>query len=124
MKLKINDKELTINPGASISHIEVPITPEQSLTDVLNAINGTLSYDTVDFIEDSDAVSGHYEKCTMINNAYTTVKNEDGVGITIIFGIREKTEVEKRLDALEESQSIQDGAIADRGDVVSEMMEV
>ena len=39
------------------------------------------------------------------------------------FSLREKTELEKRLDAIEEGQSIQDGAIADLGEVVSTMAE-
>ena len=37
---------------------------------------------------------------------------------------REKTDLEIRVDALEESQDVQDGAIEDLGAAVSEMTEV
>jgi len=36
---------------------------------------------------------------------------------------REKTDVELRLDALEQSQDVQDGAIEDIGTVLSDMAE-
>lgn len=41
--------------------------------------------------------------------------------VTASFSVREKTDVEKRLDALEAGQNIQDGAIEDLGNVVSEL---
>ena len=41
--------------------------------------------------------------------------------VTASFSVREKTDVEKRLDALEAGQNIQDGAIKDLGNVVSEL---
>ena len=41
--------------------------------------------------------------------------------VSVTFGLREKTSVELQLDALEEGQAVQDGAIEDLGIVVSEM---
>lgn len=50
--------------------------------------------------------------------------NDDGTGtVTVTISLREKTALEKRLDALEESQEIQDGAIEDIGMVLSDMAE-
>lgn len=46
---------------------------------------------------------------------------EDGVHITI--SLREKTEIEKRLDNVETGQQTQDGAIADMGEVVGKLAE-
>lgn len=47
----------------------------------------------------------------------------DSGHIRVIISLREKTDLEKRLDALEESQQIQDGAIEDIGMVLSDMAE-
>lgn len=46
---------------------------------------------------------------------------EDGVHITV--SMREKTEIEKRLDNVEAGQETQDGAIADMGEVVGKLAE-
>lgn len=57
------------------------------------------------------------------NKAPTRQTNEDGT-VTVTISLREKTELEKRVDALEESQATQDGAIDDLGAAVSELSEV
>ncbi|WP_349667032.1 hypothetical protein [Lacrimispora sp.] len=46
---------------------------------------------------------------------------EDGVHITI--SLREKTDIEKRLESVEAGQQTQDGAIADMGEVVGKLAE-
>ena len=43
--------------------------------------------------------------------------------VLVTIALREKTDIEVRLDALEESQTLQDGAIEDIADVVSELAE-
>lgn len=48
--------------------------------------------------------------------------NEDDT-VTVVIRLREKTELELRVEALEESQDIQDGAIEDLGMAVSEITE-
>lgn len=48
--------------------------------------------------------------------------NEDGT-VTVVISLRERTSVEARLDALEESQNTQDGAIEDLGMAVSDLVE-
>ena len=48
--------------------------------------------------------------------------NEDET-ITVVISLREKTDLELRVDALEESQEVQDGAIEDLGAAVSEIAE-
>lgn len=68
-----------------------------------------------------DAVTGDYQN--VIIAAPTT--REDGEGETVIVRMhfREKTDVELRLDALEEGQTVQDGAIEDIGAVLSDIVE-
>lgn len=48
---------------------------------------------------------------------------EDGK-VYVVLSFREKTSIEARLDALEESQNVQDGAIEELGTVVSDLSEV
>lgn len=68
-----------------------------------------------------EAVTGDYQN--VIIAAPTT--REDGEGETVIVRMhfREKTDVELRLDALEEGQTVQDGAIEDIGAVLSDIVE-
>ncbi len=85
-----------------------------------------------------------WDKLTEDNLAKVTVKNSDGVVVgrysdlilvsetstiqgdgTVItsFNLREKTDTEKRLDAMESSQQTQDEAIGDLGQAVSDLAE-
>lgn len=52
----------------------------------------------------------------------TRQTNEDET-VTVTISLREKSDLEKRVDALEESQAVQDGAIEDLGIVVSDIVE-
>ena len=74
---------------------------------------------TVQF-KHGDEVNGEYTDLTREGMLFTGVDLADGK-VEATFWLREKTELEKRLDAIEEGQSIQDGAIADLGEVVSTM---
>ncbi|ADL03385.1 hypothetical protein [Lacrimispora saccharolytica] len=48
---------------------------------------------------------------------------EKADGLYITISLREKTEIEKRLDAVESGQQTQDGAISDLGETVGKMAE-
>lgn len=73
----------------------------------------------VEFSND-EGVYGEYDN--LISDAQPTRQaTEDGVLVTI--SLREKTALELRVDALEDSQALQDGAIEDIADVVSELAE-
>ena len=71
--------------------------------------------------QNSENPYGLYEDLTA-NAAPTRQTNEDGT-VTVTISLREKTNIELRLDALEESQATQDGAIADLGLAVSDIVE-
>lgn len=64
---------------------------------------------------------GIYDDLTL-NAAPTRQTNEDET-VTVTIRLREKSDLEKRVDALEESQAVQDGAIEDLGLVVSDIAE-
>ena len=61
-------------------------------------------------------VVGRYEG--LILDRETSVEGADGT-VTTTYSLREKTPVERRLDALEEGQAVQDGAISDLGEATS-----
>ena len=62
---------------------------------------------------------GNYSDLVLVSE---TSEEKDGK-IETSFNLREKTDVEKRLDALEEGQEVQDGAIGDLGTAVSDLAE-
>lgn len=59
-----------------------------------------------------DVVTGEYEGL-LLNGAPTRQTNEDGTTVTVVISLREPSELELRVSALEVSQDIQDGAIDD-----------
>ena len=61
-------------------------------------------------------VVGRYEG--LILDHETSVEDADGT-VTTTYSLREKTPVERRLDALEEGKAVQDGAISDLGEATS-----
>ena len=65
-------------------------------------------------------VVGRYE--VLILDHETSVEDADGT-VTTTYSLREKTPVERRLDALEEGKAVQDGAISDLGEATSALSE-
>lgn len=63
---------------------------------------------------------GTYRDLVLVSE--TSVVSTDGA-VTTTYSLRRKTEVEKRLDNVEAGQAIQDGAIADLGEVSSLLAE-
>ena len=63
---------------------------------------------------------GIYKDLILVSE--TSVVSTDGA-VTTTYSLRGKTEVEKRLDNVEAGQAIQDGAIADLGEVSSLLAE-
>ena len=63
---------------------------------------------------------GIYKDLILVSE--TSVMAANGI-VTTTYSLREKTDVEKRLDNVEAGQSIQDGAIADLGEVSSLLAE-
>lgn len=72
--------------------------------------------------DEGDIITGEYDNL-MLTGAPTRQTNEDGVTVTVTISFREKNELELRVEALEESQGVQDEAIDDLGGAVSDMME-
>ncbi len=68
-----------------------------------------------------DAVTGDYQNVVIA--APTTREDGEEGAVIVRMHFREKTDLEIRVDALEESQDVQDGAIEDIGAVLSDMSE-
>lgn len=116
-KLILNDNtEIIIKEGASLENITATATDFQALGTIAGKLMAKGNLDTVKFLQD-DIEFGVYSDMVLIRPVFREVDiTEDGV--TASFGIREKTDIEKRLEIVENGQDIQDGAIAELASIV------
>lgn len=116
-KLILNDTtEITIKEGASLENITATAADFQALGTIAGKLMAKGNLDTVKFLQD-DIEFGVYSDMVLIRPVFREVDiTEDGV--TASFGIREKTDIEKRLEIVENGQDIQDGAIAELASIV------
>lgn len=119
--IKLHDgTEITIEDGASLDKIIHIAENEADATAVCAAVT-TENLRHVEFYnEGAEQPYGVYDDLTL--NAPPTRYDENGA-VVVTISLREKTDIELRLDALEESQEIQDGAIEDIGAALSDMAE-
>lgn len=110
-----------------LNFVTAPITLEQC-----NAYEALLTPDNLKNVEiqtDEGGTLSHLVNLILVGTEEVAVYGEDGetlTGYTLHIHLREKTAVEvltERVDALEESQATQDGAIDDLGAAVSDLME-
>ena len=72
-------------------------------------------------IQNGDGLTiGIYQELALLSE--TSVVDSDGSVLTT-YSLREKTDIERRLEALEAGQEIQNGAISDLGSVTSAIAE-
>lgn len=88
----------------------------QTLKDQLSANN----LSEVMIKNDAGLTTGIYEDLNL-SDTWTIKWADDAVEATFCLAV--KSDIEKRLDAVETGQSIQDGAIADLGTAVSDIAE-
>lgn len=108
MVLKDNVK-IEIMGGAGLNTITTVAGDWAALGGVADALTTDGNLDKVQFMTD-ETVTGEYNDMILEMPLFTAV---DVVGdeIRATFAIREKTEIEKRLDALETGAEVRDGAI-------------
>lgn len=75
---------------------------------------------TVQIKNGDGTVVGNYTDLVLVSE--TSIVSADGAVFTT-YSLREKTDIERRLDAVEEGQAVQDGAIGDLGEVVGTLAE-
>lgn len=119
-KLKFLDGTIIdIEDGATLSEVTHIASNEANALYVC----GKVTAENVEHLEflHGDLITGSYDH--VIIAAPTTREDGEGETVVVRMHFREKTDVELRLDALEEGQTVQDGAIEDIGMVLSDIAE-
>lgn len=94
-----NGAEVEIKEGASLEHIAVVVDEFADLDPVADALMTAGNLDVVQFTT-NEAVSGEYENMLLVSPLFHSVDIVDGK-IEAVFAIREKTDIEKRLEETE-----------------------
>lgn len=119
-KLRFMDgAEVDIEDGATLSEVTHIATNEANAMFVCNKVTAE-NVEHLEFLH-GELITGSYDH--VIIAAPTTREDGENGSVIVRMHFREKTDVELRLDALEESQEVQDGAIEDIGIVLSDMAE-
>ena len=96
-----DNQEFDIKEGASLGAVTVVVEDFTALGAVADAITKPGNLNSVQFKTDN-VVTGEYADMKMESPLFRAVDVVDGK-VMATFAIREKTETEKRLDALEET---------------------
>ena len=119
-KLKFFDgTEIEIEDGATLSDITHIASNEANAMYVCGKVTAE-NVTSLQFLH-GDAVTGDYQNVVIA--APTTREDGENGAVIVRMHFREKTDLEIRVDALEEGQTVQDGAIEDIGAVLSDMAE-
>lgn len=119
-KLKFTDGTvIDIEDGATLSEVTHIASNEANALFVCGKVTAE-NVASLQFLH-GEAVTGDYQN-VVIAAPTTREDGEDGA-VIVRMHFREKTELEIRVDALEESQEVQDGAIEDIGLVLSDIAE-
>lgn len=119
-KLKFTDGTIIdIEDGATLSEVTHIATNEANALFVC----GKVTAENVEHLEffHGELLTGQYDN--VIIAAPTTREDGEEGAVIVRMHFREKTELELRVDALEGSQEVQDGAIEDIGAVLSDIVE-
>lgn len=120
MKDKLILKDGTIielEAGASLGSMQVAAADKAAMVATWDKLTED-NLSEVQIQNESGLTVGRYT-ALMLASEMSVIK-EDGTILTT-YSLREKTSVERRLEAVEAGQEIQDGAISDLGDAVGEM---
>lgn len=117
-KIVLKDNtEIEILPGASLEETTVIVPDFADLKTVAEALTKEGNLDTVQY-KSEEQVTGEYKDMKLEIPLFREVGYTDDKKVVATFTIREKTEIEKRLDKLEKGQAVQDGAILELAGVV------
>ena len=106
---------IELEAGASLGAIQVSASDRSAMLQIWEKLTeGNLA--EVNIQNGSGLTVGIYKNLVLVSE--TSIVKKDGTVITT-YCLREKTDMEKRLDNVEAGQAIQDGAIADLGEVSS-----
>ena len=114
-----NGTIIELEAGASLGSIQVAAANRAAMVTTWEA----LTHDNLTAVQIKNGdglVVGNYTDLVLVSE--TSMVAADGTVLTT-YSLREKTAEEKRLDALEASQAVQDGAIGDLGEAVGTLSE-
>ena len=110
---------IELEAGASLGAIQVSASDRSAMLQIWQKLTeGNLA--EVNIQNGSGLTVGIYKNLVLVSE--TSIVKKDGTVINT-YCLREKTDMEKRLDNVEAGQAIQDGAIADLGEVSSLLAE-
>ena len=106
---------IELEAGSSLANIQVAAADRADMVEIW----GNLTEDNLSSVQIQTGAGltvGTYTDLVLVSE--TSTVSPDGTVLTS-YHLREKTDEEKRLDALEEGQAVQDGAISDLGSATS-----
>lgn len=119
-KIILNDNTMIeIEAGSSLDNLQI-ISPEK---ETMISTWGKFTMENLSVIRIVDGggkVIGEWKELVLVSE--TSVEQEDG-NILTSFELRKKTEIEKRMDALEEKVEVHDGAIMDTAEELNNVVE-
>lgn len=114
-----NGTIIELEAGASLGALKVAAADRAAMVATWEALTPD-NLTTVQIKNGDGTVVGNYTDLVLVSE--TSVIATDGAVLTT-YSLREKTAEEKRLDALEAGQAVQDGAINDLGEAVGTIAE-
>ena len=114
-----DETAIELEAGASLGAIQVSASDRSAMLQIWEKLTED-NLAEVQIKNGSGLIVGTYKDLILVSE--TSVVAADGTVITK-YCLREKTEVEKRLDNVEAGQAIQDEAIVDLGEVSSLLAE-
>lgn len=114
-----NGTIIELEAGASLSALQVSAADRAAMVATWEALTPD-NLAAVQIKNGDGVVVGNYADLVLVSE--TSVVAADGMVLTT-YSLREKTPEEKRLDALEAGQAVQDGAIGDLGEAVGTLAE-
>lgn len=114
-----NGTSIELEAGASLDALQIASGSREEMLSQWKMMNAE-NLKKVTIQNGAGLTVGTYDSLVLVSE--TSVALADG-SILTTYSLREKTEEEKRLDALEAGQEVQNGAISDLGMVTSTIAE-
>ena len=109
---------IELEAGAYLTNIQVVAADRAGMVEIWKKMTDNLS--NVQIQTGDGLTIGTYTDLVLVSE--TSIVSADGSVLTS-YHLREKTDEEKRLDALEEGQAVLDGAVSDLGSATSALAE-
>lgn len=121
-KIILKDKTTyEIAEGTGINAVTITVDSYEDLKAIEGAFTKEDNLEEVKFTID-DEVNGEYKNLKLVSKTFDNVHtDEETRKVTVVIALAEMTENDIAIRKLQRGQAIQDSAIADLGDVVSEI---